>query len=250
MQKVALITGASSGLGIELARQLAAKGYDLALVARRQHLLDEIAKELRPSGQRVLLLCADVSIWTDIKAAIERTEQELGPISLLVANAGISSNAPLRRFDAIEARRVYEINVIGLMQTIAAALPFMLGRKAGHIVGISSLASYIPMPSAAVYCSSKAAASSYLEGLRTELLGTAITVTTICPGFVRTAMTAKNKFKMPWIMDTPKAVSLMLKAIEKRQNLLNFPWPLYTLIRVTMLFPRSLTRRVFRAILS
>ena len=94
MSKIAFVTGASTGLGHELARQLVQAGYDVALVARRRPLLEELKKELDPLGRRVLVLAADDSRWDEIKAAVDRTEKELGPIDLLIANAGVSLDAP------------------------------------------------------------------------------------------------------------------------------------------------------------
>ncbi len=244
MQKIAFITGASTGLGLEMARQLAAAGYDLALVARREQLLMDLKEELKSSGRRILVLAADVSRWDEIKRAMERAEQELGPVDLLIANAGLSLDAPLHRFDVQLARQVYEVNVIGLMQTVAAALPFMMGRKRGHIVGVSSLASYISVPRSTVYCSSKAAASSYLEGLRIELMPIGIKVTTVCPGFVKTPMTQKNKFKMPFLLEAPEAVRIILKGISQGQTMVHFPKPLYWTILFIRLIPKPLLRQI------
>lgn len=246
MQKIALITGASTGLGCEMARQLAAAGYDLALVARRQTLLDDLRQDLLSSGRRILVLVADVSRWDEIQKAVQRTEQELGPIDLLIANAGVSLDAPLSRFDVVQARQVYEVNVIGLMQTVAAALPSMMSRKRGHIVGISSLASYVSVPRSTVYCSSKAAVSSYLEGLRIELMPHGVQVTTVCPGFVKTPMTQKNKFKMPFLVEAPAAVRLILKGVAQSKSIIHFPLPLYLIILLIRCIPKPLFRRLLQ----
>lgn len=244
MSKIAFVTGASTGLGHELAKQLVQSGYDVALVARRLPLLEDLKKELEPFGQRVLVLAADVSRWDEIRLAVERAEQELGPIDLLIANAGISLDAPLKRFKVADARLVYEVNVIGLMQTVAAVLPFFMERKRGHIVGVSSLAAYLSVPRSTIYCSSKAAVSSYLEGLRIELMPLKIPVTTICPGFVRTPMTQKNKFKMPFLLDAPDAVRIMMRGIAARKAMVHFPSALYAMILLLRLIPKPIFRQV------
>ncbi|WP_176736687.1 SDR family NAD(P)-dependent oxidoreductase [Oligoflexus tunisiensis] len=244
MSKIAFVTGASTGLGHELARQLVQAGYDVALVARRFALLEALKKELDPLGRRVLVIAADVSRWEDIKGAVDRTEKELGPIDLLIANAGVSLDAPLKRFNVAEARLVYEVNVIGLMQTVAAVLPYFMERKRGHIVGVSSLAAYLSFPRSTVYCSSKAAVSSYLEGLRIELMPLKIPVTTICPGFVRTPMTQKNKFKMPFLLDAPDAVRIMMRGIEARKATVHFPSSLAVIVQLLRLVPKPLFRQV------
>jgi short-subunit dehydrogenase len=244
LSKIAFVTGASTGLGHELAKQLVQAGYDVALVARRLPLLETLKKELEPFGQRVLVLGADVSRWDEIQAAVDRTEKELGPIDLLIANAGVSSDAPLKRFNVAEARMVYEVNVIGLMQTVAAVLPYFMERKRGHIVGVSSLAAYVSFPRSTVYCSSKAAASSYLEGLRLELMPLNIPVTTICPGFVRTPMTQKNKFKMPFLLDAPDAVRIMMRGIEARKAMVHFPTSLGLIVRGLRFIPAPIFRQI------
>lgn len=244
MSKIAFVTGASTGLGHELAKQLVQAGYDVALVARRLPLLESLKKELDPLGQRVLVIAADVSRWDDIKGAVERTERELGPIDLLIANAGVSLDVPLKRFNVAEARTVYEVNVIGLMQTVAAVLPFFMERKRGHIVGVSSLAAYVSVPRSTVYCSSKAAVSSYLEGLRVELMPLNIPVTTICPGFVRTPMTQKNKFKMPFLLDAPDAVRIMMRGIAARKAMVHFPSSLYFIVLALRAVPKPIFRQI------
>lgn len=244
MSKIAFVTGASTGLGHELAKQLVTSGYDVALVARRLSLLEELKKELDPIGRRVLVIAADVSRWDEIKAAVDRTEKDLGPIDLLIANAGVSLDAPLKRFNVAEARSVYEVNVIGLMQTVAAVLPYFMERKRGHIVGVSSLAAYLSVPRSTVYCSSKAAVSSYLEGLRVELMPLKIPVTTICPGFVRTPMTQKNKFKMPFLLDAPEAVRIMLRGIEAKKTMVHFPSSLAIIVKALRFIPAPIFRQI------
>ncbi len=244
MNPVALITGASSGLGSEMARQLAKQGYDLTLFARRRTLLLELQTELEALGRKVLVIEGDVCDWPEMQKAAQRTEAELGPIALLIANAGVSLDAPVRRFDPIEARRVFEVNIIGLMHAVAAVLPFMLARKQGHIVGISSLASYLALPRSSVYCASKAAASNYLEGLRIELRSQGIRVTTVCPGFVHTPMTADMKTPRPFLMQVEPAVALILRRLKKGDELINFPWQIYSLVRLINLLPNSFLRWV------
>lgn len=244
VQRTALITGASTGLGSELAKQLAAKGYRLALVARRLSLLEDLARELAGPGREIFVYQADVVKWEEIKQVIAQAEKDLGPIDLLIANAGVAIDSPVRDFDVQKAREVYEVNVIGLMQTIAAALPAMIERRRGHIVGVSSLASYFSIPRTYAYCASKAAASAHLDGLRLELYPFGIKVSKVCPGFIRTPMTAKNRFKMPMLMDPEEAVRTMIAGIEKGEEVINFPKVLYAGIRVLNLIPRVVQRKL------
>ncbi len=245
-KRLALITGASAGIGAELAKQMAERGYDLALIARRRPLLEELAETLKPTGVRVGIYPADVVNADDIKAAIDAVEKEMGPIDICVANAGVAMDMSVRKFDVKKAREVYDVNVIGLMQTIAAVLPHMIERRTGEIVGVSSLASYLTAPRVYPYCASKAAVSAHLEGLRVELMSYGIKVTTVCPGFIKTPMTDGAKLKMPFIMELDEAVRYMLDKLEKgRDQVINYPWSLYTIIRGLNLLPLSLKRQLF-----
>ncbi len=247
-QRTAFITGASTGIGSELARQLAAKGYQLALVARRRQLLEELAAELAAPGRVIKVYQADVVNWDEIKKAVEDAQRDLGPIDLLIANAGVSINSPVKAYDVARARQVYEVNVIGLMQTIAAALPDLIARKRGHIVGISSLASYMSIPRTYAYCASKTAARAHLDGLRLELIPYGIKVTTVCPGFIRTPMTEKNPFSMPMIMDLDKAVRIIVQGLEAGKEDIAFPKPLLAALKVLGWLPRSLQKQVLRGL--
>lgn len=247
-KRLVMITGASAGIGAELARQMAARGYSLALIARRLPLLEELAADLRQQnpGVDVGIYQADVVNADEIKAAVERIESEQGPIDICVANAGVAIASSVRNFDIKKAREVYDVNVIGLMQTIAAVLPFMISRKRGQIVGVSSLASYLTAPRVYPYCASKAAVSAHLEGLRVELLPYGIRVVTVCPGFIKTPMTEGAQLKMPFLMELDKAVRHMLDRMEAgKEEVINYPWGLYTIIRGLNLLPQSLKRQFF-----
>lgn len=234
---VAFITGASSGIGQELARQLGKKGYAIALVARRRALLHSLQLELSQASIPCLELVCDVCDQQALEAAVHECEEKLGAIDLLIANAGVSWDLPVHRFDVKQARNIYEVNVIGLMQSITAVLPSMLKRRKGHIVGISSLASFISLPRNYVYCASKSAVNAHLEGLALELKPYGISVTTICPGFIKTEMTRGVKRPMPMLMDLEPAVGKMVRAIEQGRRRLVFPLPLYLALRLINVLP-------------
>lgn len=241
---VALITGASSGIGWHLAKRLGQEGYALALLARREEQLAKLSEELSADGVPVFHASCDVTDLAAIQQALERCEKELGPVDLLIANAGLAANLPVKRFDPLKARQVYEVNVIGLMQSIAAVLPKMLERRKGHIVGISSLASYLSFPRNYIYCASKAAVNAQLDGLRLELRPYGIHVTTICPGFIETPMTQDVKFPMPFLMPVDRAVDRMVYAIKQKKARYNFPIPLYWMVRLAAFLPDGLRARL------
>ena len=243
---VALVTGASTGIGRAVAIELGKRGCAVGLVARRAELLAEVAEELNALGARAAVAPADVRDWGQVRNAVRAVEQALGPIELLIANAGVGDPIGADRFDPERVRKLYEVNVLGAVYAIAAVLPGMLERGRGHLVGLSSLASYCGFPGASTYCATKAALRIQLEGLRVELRPRGIAVTCICPGFVRTPMTARNKFYMPFLMDAEPAARKIVNAIVRRRRVYNFPWPMAMLVWGLAHLPRWLYDRLTR----
>ena len=234
---VALVTGASSGIGLELARQLARDGTKVALVARRKELLDGIAEEIRTAGGAALAIPCDVRERMSMHAAVGTAARELGPIDLLIANAGVGHVIPADSFDAALVEDTIRTNLFGPVYAIEAALPSMLSRHSGHIVGVSSLAAYRGFPMTEAYCASKSALNAFLEGLRAELSDRGIRVTTVCPGFVRTPMTVKNTGAMPFLLEPREAARRILRAVRSGRRVYNFPWPMAALMALVRLLP-------------
>ena len=239
-QPVCFITGASSGFGEGFALRLAREGYRVGLAARRKEKLEEVAERVRAAGGQAGVFPCDVAVKEEIQDAIRACEAELGPVDLLIANAGVSINTLLRQFDSEEVERVLRVNLLGAIYAVEGVLPGMLERDRGQIVAVSSLAGFGGLPKAAAYSASKAGMINFFESLRLDLLRTGVDVTTICPGFVRTEMTSHNKHPMPFLMDLEPAVEKMVTAILKRRKSLAFPWPLAGLAWVARIFPRSL----------
>src|SRR5947209_7001902 len=127
---------------------------------------------------------------------------------------------------------MFRINVLGVVYCIEGVLPEMLRRGRGHLAAVSSLAAYKGLPGESAYCASKAAVNAYMEGLRIQLRGRGIAVTTLCPGFVRTPMTAANDFHMPWLLDADEAAGRMVRALRRRRAVYNFPWQLNLMMKV------------------
>lgn len=234
---VTLITGASSGLGAALAPLLAADGHVLALGARRIEPLQELASEIEATGGRVLAVPMDVSDREAVRSAFDTIESELGPVECLVANAGRSGPLSAKRFDTDKLHRVMSVNFFGAAYCIERALPGMIERKRGHIIGVSSLAGFRGMPGFGSYNASKAALITLLEGLRIEGRRLGIDVTVVCPGFVKTPLTADNKFPMPFLMEVEDAAARIHKAIRRRERLTLFPWPMRPFIRLMQIMP-------------
>lgn len=238
MERVAMVTGASSGLGRGLSLALARDGWRVGLLARRQALLDEVAAEVRELGGAALPLPVDVSDREALHAALRKGEAELGPTDLLIANAGIAERrAGPGSVDGERARILFGVNVLGTAYAVEAVLPGMLERRRGHVVGVSSIAGFRGLPTAPFYSASKAAMSAFLEGLRADLGGSGVAVTVVHPGYVRTPMTAGNRHRMPWIMDEDDAVRVMMRAIRQRRRSVAFPLRTAWLMRLLRFLP-------------
>ena len=132
------------------------------------------------------------------------------------------------------------INLMGAIYTLSAALPEMLARKTGYLVAISSLAGYRALPGESAYCASKAAVNAYLDGLRIHLRGTVVQVTTVCPGFVKTPMTAMNTFHMPGFLEADAAARRIIRAIQAGTKVYNFPWRLHLMVKLSRWLPDRL----------
>ncbi len=236
--KVVFITGASSGIGSELARQLAVKGASLGLLARRGEMLEDLCRKINEQGGAARALTADVVDEQAVHAAAESLRNEFGQIDVLIANAGIGGGAvdPLD-LNKNDFARVVDINLIGAVNSVTAVLPQMIKRQSGQLVAVSSLAAYRGLPKSASYCASKAAMTALFESLRVDLRDKGITVTTIHPGFIKTALTMGREAKMPFLMELPDGAAKIIKIIERKKKIAAFPFPLSTLVRLGQIFP-------------
>jgi len=245
--KVVMITGASSGIGRGLAVALGSNGAKVGLVARRAETLDEVVGEIESHGGKAIALPADVQSVESMNSAAKQLNDALGPIDMLIANAGIGPTRDAAKFNAEEVASVMNVNVIGASNSVAAVLPGMLERAAGQLVAISSLAAYRGLPKSAAYCASKAAVSSFFESLRLDLEPRGIDVTIIHPGFIKTQLTAGRGAQLPYLMELDYAVNKIVRAIEKRRKRYSFPWQLATIVRAGMIMPIWMYDRISRA---
>lgn len=241
--RVALVTGASAGLGRAIAHELARAGTAVSLLARRTDLLEATAREIREMGGTATTIPCDVRDRVQVLAAVIDTTRRLGPVDLLVANAGVGHLVSAQRFEAPPIEEIYRVNLLGVVYAIEAVLPGMLERGAGHLVAISSLAGWRGMPQSGPYGSSKAAVDTLLESLRVELAPSGVRVTVAHPGFIRTAMTAANRFPMPFLMDADAAARRIVRAIRLGKRTYAFPWPTALLMRFVRLLPNAIYDR-------
>jgi NAD(P)-dependent dehydrogenase (short-subunit alcohol dehydrogenase family) len=219
--RVALITGAASGIGRQLALSLAAEGARIAGLDRQGEGLDRLAGDLK--GKNVACAVADVTDLAAVRSAVARLEEQMGPTDLLVASAGIGIETPAETFRAEDFTAQIQVNLIGVINTLDAVLPGMCRRQSGHIAALSSMASYRGLPYMGGYCASKAGLNSLLDALRVELRPKGIAVTTICPAWVRTPLTTPLGLPDKDMMDVEEAVRLILAALHARKPFLAFP---------------------------
>lgn len=235
--KTVMITGASSGIGRGLALELSRRGAKVGLVARRADSLAELVQEIESAGGKALALPADVMNADSLRGAADQLRSDLGPIDMLIANAGVGATIDAAELKGSAVANVINVNVLGAANSVEAVVPEMVKRGSGHLVVISSLAAYRGLPKSAAYCASKAAVSAFFESLRLDLQPRGIAVTIIHPGFIKTPLTAGRQAQMPFLMELDDAVQKIVSAIERRKRSYAFPWQLASVVRVGMIMP-------------
>ena len=229
--KVAWVIGASSGIGAAVARELARRGATVAISARRTEQLQEVA------GGDMLVVPADITDADAVAAAAARVRQELGPVDLAVLSAGYWKQMDPADWDTGVFDQHVRVNLTGMSNAIAAVLPAMLRRRSGTIAGIASVAGYRGLAGAEAYGATKAAQINLLESLRVHIARTGVRVTTICPGFVRTDLTAGNPFPMPFIIEAGQAARSICDGLEHDRTEIVFPAPMALLMKTARLVP-------------
>jgi short-subunit dehydrogenase len=220
-----LITGASSGIGRAMSLWFAKRGAKVFAAARREAQLRSLADAAGSAGGRVEPVVLDCSRESDTVRRVEELDDACGGLDLVIANAGVGDPTPARLAGWSDVERVLRINVMGAAATISAVLPRMVARDRGHVVGVSSVASYRGLGAYSAYCGSKAFLSTFLESLRVDLRGTAVRVTCIEPGFVKSEMTARieGRAPMPFIADVEDAAEVFGRAIVRGNRRCAYP---------------------------
>lgn len=238
--RTALITGASSGIGAALAETLARPGATLHLSGRNAARLEAVAETCRQRGSVANTAVLDVrdadAMATWIRAA--------GPLDLVVANAGISGRTPEGRWEGAEqARAIFDINLGGVLNTVLPAMAVLAEQPGGahgvrgRIVAVASIAAFMAAPESAAYCASKAAVDGWIVASAPEALKRGVVLTSVCPGFIRTAMTAGYRFPMPGLMDADRAAQIILRGVAAERVRVVFPWWMGLAARIAGLLP-------------
>lgn len=248
--QTALVTGASSGIGREFARQLAADGTDIVIVARRAERLESLATEVRTDhGVDVEILAADLLDPED-RAGVERRLVDVSPpVDLLVNNAGMSTFGPFTDLDPEREARLVELNALTVLRLTHAAVPGMVERGRGTIINVSSMAGFQPLPMNTTYAATKAFVTSFSEGLHEELRGTGVHVTALCPGFVHTEFHEGGEIEDAGIpemafMDADEVARAGLRGAAKGEALVIPGLGYRTLATASRFTPRRVVRRL------
>ena len=232
-----LITGASSGIGYSLAKLLPKENCSLILISRRENMLSQLVHDVEFEGTKVKAYKCDVGNIGEVKNTFEQIKRDFDKVDIAILNAGTSSRADIKNYSSFTAKEIFESNTLGIVNCVEQLLPDFIQRKEGMIVGVSSMADSRGFPKSGFYNASKAAASLLLESLRIELKPFNIKVITVKPGFVRTPMTDKNEFHMPFLMDVDKAVKIILDGIKNEKKIIQFPLPIVIGSKLVKMMP-------------
>lgn len=242
--RTAWITGASSGIGRALCIALAREGVRVAASARSTAALAQLAAD-HPGITPYPL---DVTDRAAVNDTVDIIERDLGPIDLAILNAGIGYMMSAARFDAGKAADVMAVNYLGVASGVEAAVRHMVPRARGHIAIVASVAGYRGLPRAGAYNASKAAAIALAEALQPDLARHGVAVSLINPGFVETAMTARNNFPMPFMIGADDAARRIIRGLERRKFEIVFPWQMMLAMKLMRLLPYPLFFMITRQI--
>ena len=242
-----VITGASSGIGLALAKAYALKNRTLLLLGRNKERLEKCQKICNKLGANSIINICDVKEKNRLNKIIKDFNRK-HPIDLAIANAGISAGTSGKGENYTQLKEIYDTNIYGVINTIDPLIEDFKSRKSGQIAIISSIASFRGLPSAPAYSSSKACIRYYAEALRGELSQHNISVNIICPGYIKTPLTDKNKFPMPLLMEADYAAKHIKTQLSKNKALVIFPKTLYYIIKLCSVLPSKISDKIFAAL--
>jgi short-subunit dehydrogenase len=245
--KVIFITGASSGIGEALACEFAGLSTRLALFARRREKLEGLAQTVLQKGaQGAMALPGDVREPDSLREAVQKVQALWGGVDVAIFSAGVGKPTTLRTYNMDRMRETLEINLLGVIHATGALLPVFRQQGSGLLVGVSSLADGRGSPLNLAYCASKAGMSNFLEGVRAGCAGEGVRVVIVKPGFVRTPMSAENRFTMPFLVEPDAAARTIVRGLAKGKPIIRFPWPMACLTALFNRLPVRLYDRLAR----
>lgn len=232
--KVVWLTGASSGIGEALVFELARRGARVAITARRADVLQSIQAK---AGEGVECFPGDVTNLDEMKRVVAEVESRMGPIDVAIPNAGTHVFSVPEEFNSEEYLSIMRLNFGGTLYCIEAVLPGMLKRGQGRLAPVASLAGYRGLPRAAAYGASKSAMIHFLESIRFHLKRRGIVISIVNPGFVKTPLTDKNDFRMPFLISAEQAATIICDGIEKGKREIAFPFPFNWVLKIARVLP-------------
>ncbi len=238
MSRIAWVTGAGKGLGRSVVKSLLARGWTIAVSARNERDLLTLAEEA--AGGAIISFPLDVTSEQAVVETAAAIEERIGPLDLVILNAGTHQPLNAREFAVEPFRTLVETNIMGVVHGLAAVLPRMIARRAGHIVVVSSVAGYRGLPTASAYGATKAALTNMCEALKPQLDREGVRITVVSPGFIRTPLTDKNPFKMPFLMEPDAAAERLVRGLDSGRFEITFPRRLTWLLKVLRCLPYAL----------
>lgn len=242
--KCVWLTGASSGIGEALAYELARRGARVAVTARRKELLDGIVARIEASNGQARSFPGDVLNLEEMKAMVDSIEREMGPIDIAIPNAGTHIFSKPEQFDSAEYMSIMQLNFGGVLHCLEAVIPRMLLRGGGHLAPVASLAGYRGLPRAAAYGASKSALIHFLESIRFHLQPKGISISIVNPGFVKTPLTDKNDFYMPFLISSERAAKIICNGIERGKRSIAFPIPFSWIVGLGKFLPAPVYEKI------
>jgi len=237
MNNVVWITGASTGIGKSLALKFAKEGWNVAISARRENLLNEIVE----SNKNIKSFPLDVNNSEDCLETFRKIRETFKDIELCVFCTGIHDPKSEKEFNLVKIRKIMETNFFGTINSINAVYEYFKNKKSGHISIVSSVAGYRGLPAAGAYCASKSALTSFSESLFFDLKRYGVRVSVVSPGFIKTPMTDKNDFPMPMIKTPEFAADEMFEGMTKKTNFeIHFPKTFTRLMKILKFIPSNL----------
>jgi short-subunit dehydrogenase len=243
------ITGASSGLGRELARQYAEAGHRVCVSARSTDALDQLAADCREMSGEVHAFTLDITEMDQVSQCFRHLVESVGMPDLCILNAGTHTENPATNFDRNIYKRLMNINYMGVVNCLQEIVPACLEQQRGHIAVVSSVAGYRGLPKASAYGASKAALINMCESLQPELAAANVQLQLINPGFVRTPLTDQNEFPMPFLMEVEDAAKQMIRGLAGNSFEITFPRRFTWLLKILQKLPYAIYLQLTKKLL-